>query len=81
MYNLFKHCQPEIEFLQMNFQLNQNPRINHMNFFSRQRYDCGKNILLNRLAHLNNMVDKTWLVQSIDTYKVKCKQLFLQNNT
>ena len=81
MYNLFKHCQPENEFLQMNFQLNQNPRINHMNFFSRQRYDCGKNILLNRLAHLNNMVDKTWLVQSIDTYKVKCKQLFLQNNT
>ena len=80
MYNLFKHCQPENEFLQMNFQLNQNPRINHMNFFSRQRYDCGKNILLNRLAHLNNMVDKTWLVQSIDTYKVKCKQLFLQNN-
>ena len=34
----------------------------------------------NRLAHLNDKIDKSWLEQSIDTFKVKCKQLFLQNN-
>ena len=80
MYKLLNHCQPEPEFVQMNFQLNQNPRLNHANFIIRQHYDLGKNILLNRLAHLNGKIEKSWLEQSLDTFKVKCKQLFLQTN-
>ena len=80
MYKLFNHCQPETEFVQMNFQLNQNQRIIHSNFFLRQRYESGKNILLNRLAHLNGTIEKSWLDQSMDTFKVKCKQLFLQQS-
>ena len=78
MYKLFNHCQPETEFVQLNFQLNQNQRLNHVNFFSRQNYETGKNILLNRLAHLNGKIEKTWLELSYDSFKVKCKQLFLQ---
>ena len=80
MYKLFNHCQPETEFLQMNFQYNQNPRIQHANFFARQKYDTGKNYLLNRLAHLNNKIEKNWLDQSLDTFKIKCKRIFLQIN-
>ena len=80
MYKLFNHCQPETEFLQMNFQYNQNPRIQHANFFARQKYDTGKNHLLNRLAHLNNKIEKNWLDQSLDTFKIKCKRIFLQTN-
>ena len=80
MYKLFNHCQPETEFVQLNFQLNQNQRLNHANFFSRQQYESGNNILLNRLAHLNGKIEKSWLTQSIDTFKVKCKKLFLENN-
>ena len=71
MYKLFNHCQPETEFVQINFQFNQNQKINHANFFSRQCYDTEKNILLNRLSHLNDKIEKSWLEQSIDTYKVK----------
>ena len=36
-----------------------------------------KNILLNRLSYLNGQIDKDWLLLSIDSFKVKCKQLFL----
>ena len=78
MYKLFNHCQPETEFIQMNFQLNQNQRLNHVNYFSRSNYESGKNILLNRLAHLNGKIQKPWLELSIDSFKVRCKQLFLQ---
>ena len=67
MFKLFQTCQPEQEFVHLNFQLNQNPRIHHANFSSMQNYDSGKNILLNRLAHLNDKIDKSWLDQSINT--------------
>ena len=77
MYKLFNNCQPETEFVQMNFQYNQNQRTKHANFFQRQNYDSGKNILLNRLAHLNDKIEKSWLEQSLNTFKIKCKQLFL----
>ena len=65
----------------MNFQLNQNPRINHANYFLRQNYDSGKNKLLNRFVHLNGKIEKSWLDLSLNLFKIKCKQLFLQSNS
>ena len=56
MHKMFQTCQPEQEFINLNFQLNQNPRISMVNFFKRQNYCSGKNILLNNLAHLNNII-------------------------
>ena len=81
MYKLFKTCQPETEFINMNFQLNQNPRINQANYFLRQNYDTGKNILLNRFVHLNGKIEKSWLDLSLNSFKIRCKQLFLQSNS
>ena len=78
MHKLFKTCQPEEEFVNLNFQLNQNPRIHHMNFFDRHKYEVGRNTLLNRLSNLNNKIEKQWLDLSLDAFKVKCKRLFLQ---
>ena len=80
MYKLFNQCQPDSEFMHMNFQFNQNPRIKHANFFMRQNYHIGQNILLNRLSHLNDKIERSWLDQSLNTFKIKCKQLFLQTN-
>ena len=78
MFKLFKTCQPEQEFVNLNFQYNQNERIPSANFFSRSNYEQGKNILLNRIAHLNNKINKSWLNLSMDSFKVKCKELFLK---
>ena len=79
MHKLFNTCQPEQEFINLNFQLNMNPRIQHVYFFTRQNYDTGKNIMLNRFAHLNNKIETSWLQLSLDSFKIKCKALFLNN--
>ena len=44
-----------------------------------QRHNVGKNILLNRFHDLNNLIFKQWMNLSLETYKIKCKALFLQN--
>ena len=75
MYKLFKTCQPETEFINLNFQLNQNTRLNHTNFFSRQNYEIGNNILLNRLSHLNTKIKKSWMDLSLNSFK----KLFLNH--
>ena len=39
----------------------------------------GKNILTNRLSILNGRIPLTWLNTTLDTFKVRCKKLFLTN--
>ena len=77
MYKLFNNMICENEFVELNFQLYDNTRCPKITFTRNQKYDVGKNILLNRFCDLNNMIDKSWLELSLDTYKVKCKKLFL----
>ena len=79
MFKLFKNWQPETEFINMNFQLNQNQRINQTNFFLRQNYDSGKNILLNRLVHFNGKIEKSWLDLSLNTFKNQVQRTFPTN--
>ena len=67
------------EMRNLNFQLADNERATKLNFIRIQKYDVGKNILLNRLHVLNGKIDKNWINLSIDSYKVKCKELFLTN--
>ena len=77
MYHSFNSCQPEEEFININFQLNQNLRIQHANFFDRHKYEAGKNTLLKRMSHLNHKIEKQWLELSLDSFKVIRKKLFL----
>ena len=77
MYKLFNNMICENEFLHLNFQLYDNERGQNLVFVKIQRYEAGKNILLNRFAELNNKIDKSWLNLSLETFKVKCKTLFL----
>ena len=67
------------EMRNLNFQLADNERATKLNFIRIQKYDVGKNILLNRLHVLNGKIDKNWINLSIDSYKIKCKELFLTN--
>ena len=69
-------CDDELMYL--NFQNVDNDRSTKLNFFRRQNYDAGKNILLYRLPIINNKIDKSWLNLGLDSYKVKCKELFAE---
>ena len=68
------------EMMYLNFQIAENNRSTKMNFMKIQNYDVGKNILLNRLHILNDKIEKNWINLSIDSYKIKCKELFLKAN-
>ena len=46
-------------------------------FIRRQNFDAGKNILLNRLCSINNVIEKEWLNLGLDSFKIKCKKIFL----
>ena len=77
LYKLFKSQCPENDFISLNFQLIDNPRSTKLAFTKRLNYEVGKNILLNRMYELNNKIEKSWLNLGIDSYKIKCKFLFL----
>ena len=77
MYKLIRNCTPDDEFMFLNFQANQNPRMRHQNFIKMQNYNVGSNILNNRLHNLNDKIEKSWLELSYPAFKIKCKQLFL----
>ena len=79
MFKLFNGIICDNEFIELNFQLYDNERNRKLTFTKNQRYDVGKNILLNRFCELNNMIAKDWLSLSLDTYKTKCKTLFLKS--
>ena len=80
MYKLFNDIMCENEFIHLNFQLYDNDRNQKVTFIKNQKYDVGKNILLNRFCDLNNLIDKNWLNLSLETFKVKCKTMFLNSN-
>ena len=69
----------EDQFLKLNFQLLDNAIRTKLNFLKRQSFDVGKNIILNRVYDtINNKIVKNWLQLGLDSYKIKCKDLFLK---
>ena len=64
--------------MNFNFQLADSARSTKLCFIKRQNYDVGKNIFLNRLHSLNNQIEKQWMTLSLDSSKIKCKDLFLK---
>ena len=66
MYNLFRNCMPDSEFMHLNFQANLNQRIQHHTFLKRQNYTVGNNILLNRMYNLNATILKS--MSSMNVY-------------
>ena len=80
IYKLFNEIMGKNEFVLLNFQLFDNVKSTKLVFIKRQNFDIGKNILLNRLHELNNKIEKQWLELSLETFKIKCKNLFLMTN-
>ena len=77
LYKLLRNDLCDNELMHLNFQIADNERSTKMGFFKRQKYDVGKNVLLNRLHILNGKIEKNWINLKLDSYKIKCKELFL----
>ena len=63
--------------MHLNFQLCDNERSRKLSYFKSQNYEVGKNILFYRFACLNNLIDNQMLELSLNSFKIKCQELFL----
>ena len=66
------------DWMSLNFQQHFNGRSNKLQFFTSYNYKVGQNLMVNRFRQLNNKIDYDWLNESFNSYKIKCKKLFLQ---
>ena len=65
------------DWLSLHFQQTFNARESNVKLIDTSRLKIGKNIMINRLRVVNGKICYDWLNLSFDTYKFKCKKLFL----
>ena len=80
LFKLYNSENENNDWLDLFFNQNFNSRNNKVNFVDSSVYKIGKNTLTNRLHLLNNKIPYEWLNLSLETYKIKCKSLFMSNN-
>ena len=77
LYKLYNCDNMSEDWVSLNVQQNFNARNNKFQIFKVSNYKIGRNLLVNRFHNLNNKICYSWLNESFDTFKVKCKKLFL----
>ena len=77
LYKLYNLDFNNLEFISLNFnQILTGRQTNFITLKSNER-KVGINCLANRLTVINNKIPLNWLNFSLDTFKIKCKKLFL----
>ena len=74
LYNSEKMSQ---DWIDLNYQQNFNGRNTKFLVSNCAKYKEVSNLLVNRLSALNNTIELSWLNESLNSFKIKCKELFL----
>ena len=77
LYKTFNTQQPPLEWVSLNDNIITNRRLIYFETIEQSTSKIGKNFLSNRFKYLNREIPLTWLNQSLDTFKVKCKIKFM----
>ena len=77
LYKLYNSENMTDDWISLNIQQNFNGRNDKIQIYKQSNYKVGNNLMVNRLANLNNKIPYSWLNDSFNTFKVKCKQLLL----
>ena len=77
LHKLYNSTNMSDDWLNLNLQQNFNGRNEMIQFFNMSNYKVGRNLLVNRFRSLNNKIKLTWLNDSYESYKIKCKNLLL----
>ena len=77
LYKLYNSEKMTSDWINLNTQQNFNGRINKFLVSNVSNYKIGKNQMVNRFCVLNNQIDLNWLNLSFNSYKIKCKELYL----
>ena len=67
------------DWVDMNFQQNFNARVDFIQIIDTSRLKIGKNIIMNRLSILSRLIKYDWLNLSLNSFKIKVKDLFMTN--
>ena len=79
LYKTFNTQQPPLEWAALNDSICTGRRQNFFETIDVSSTKVGKCLLSNRFKVLNRVIPLSWLNQSLDTFKVKCKSKFLPN--
>ena len=77
LYKLHNSTSMSDDWIDLNVQQNFNRRNDHIQIFNRSNYKVGRNLLVNRFKNLSNKINYSWLNESFNSFKVKCKKLLL----
>ena len=76
-YKIYNRTIDKEDWLDMNCQQNFTDRNKFVQISDTSKLRVEKNIMTNRLSILNNKIEYDWLNLSLDSFKIKCKSLFL----
>ena len=79
LHKLYNSENMNDDWLSLFFNQNFNGRNSKANFRDTSNHKIGKNLIANRLSILNNEIEYDWLNLEKESYKIKCKALYLSN--
>ena len=77
LYKLVNSTNMTDDWISLNDQQTFNGRNEHIHTVKTSNYKVGCNLLVNRFQPLNDKIKYSWFNESFDSYKMKCKNLFI----
>ena len=80
LHKIYNGTSMNEDWIDMNYQQNFNTRNRKFHITDNSRLKIGINIMSNRLKVLNDKIDLDWLNLSLNSYKLKMKEIFLSHD-
>ena len=77
LYKLYNSNDQNEDWIDLNVQQNFNGQNQKVQLTYKSRLRVGKTLLTNTLTLINNKIEYDWLNLTFDSFKVRCKNLFL----
>jgi len=74
LYDLIKKEIPEEDWINLQFNIQNDRRNTRLTFQANNKLKCGINCMSNRFKSITNEIDKQWVDMTRDVYKTKCKK-------
>ena len=78
-YDLIKKEIPEEDWINLQFNIQNDRRNTRLKFQTNNTYRCGLNCLSNRFKSVTNEIEKEWTYLTRDVFKMRCKKQFITN--
>ena len=77
LYRIFNDPFQSLNWVSLNFQLLFNSRDHSIRVVDTSKLKIGKNLVVNRTKIVNGKIMYAWLNLTYESYKIKCKAIFL----